>query len=377
MTGATHSTDSMSLGSFVHQQFASRVIFGVGSVEHVARELDLLRATRVFLIADGSASKVGDHIAVQLGERLAAHWNEVVQHVPMELAERARASATEHQADVIVSIGGGSATGLAKAIALSHRLPIIAIPTTYAGSEQTSIYGMTGDRHKATGRDPIVVPTVVIYDPALTTGLPPGVTGPSAFNGLAHSVEALYATGANPVTAALALEGITAIHRHLPGAMQNGEDLEARSGLLYGAYLSGLALGTTSAGLHHKICHVLGGTFNMVHADAHSVLLPHVTAFNAGSIGELGDRLARALGTSGAAQAGAALWDLAVASKVPTSLEALGLRADNLDEAADRVMAELPPNPRTVNRSDVSDLLNAAFAGSRPSNSRPTPGATT
>ena len=219
-------------------------------------------------------SKSADAVAAQLGDRLALRWDDVAQHVPVELAERARAAATEHAIDAVVTIGGGSSTGLAKALALSHRVPILAVPTTYAGSEQTTIYGLTGGQHKQTGKDPIVLPRVVVYDPELTLGLPPSVTGPSAFNALAHSVEALWAPGCNPITSALALEGVRAIAGSLPQAMANPTDVDARGDLLYGAALSGMALGATAAGLHHKICHVLGGRFNLVHADAHSVVLP-------------------------------------------------------------------------------------------------------
>ena len=322
----------------------------------------------MFLIADQQARGVGGEIGALLdtaaGLTVAETWHEVIQHVPVDLAERAREAVTASGADVVVSIGGGSSTGLAKAIALSHRIPIVTMPTTYAGSEQTPIYGMTGGRHKATGKDPIVVPRVVIYDPELTIGLPAGVTGPSAFNALAHSVEALYSTGANPVTTALALEGIRAIHGHLRAAIADGSDLAARSGVLYGAYLSGLALGTTSAGLHHKICHVLGGTFNLVHADAHSVILPHVTSFNQTAVPDMA-RLETVLGVSGA-DAGSALWELARSTGVPTTLQALGLGRDDLAEAARRVFAELPPNPRPVTEDDLLALLEAAFAGTRP-----------
>jgi maleylacetate reductase len=348
------------------QQHASRMVFGVGRRSEIGTEIDALGALRVLLIADASAKEHGDEIADLLGGAMVQRWDEVAQHVPGDLAERARASATSSRADVVVCVGGGSATGLAKAIALTHRMPIVAIPTTYAGSEQTTIYGITGDRHKATGRDPVVLPRVVIYDPELTVGLPPHITGPSAFNALAHSVEALYATGANPVTTALALEGVRAIHDHLPAAMENGADLVARSGVLYGAALSGVALGATAAGLHHKICHVLGGTFGLVHADAHSVVLPHAASFNAAAVAELTTRLPPALAAPAGSDPGPALWDLAVASAVPTSLAALGLRADDLAEAVTRVMAELPPNPRPVTETDVAAILHAAFVGSRP-----------
>ena len=290
--------------------------------------------------------------------------------MPVELAERARAAATQHGIDAVVTIGGGSSTGLAKALALSHRVPIVAVPTTYAGSEQTTIYGLTGGRHKQTGKDPIVLPRVVVYDPELTLGLPGFVTGPSAFNALAHSVEALWAPGNNPITSALALEGVRAIARSLPTVMAEPADVDGRGDLLYGAALSGMALGATAAGLHHKLCHVLGGRFNLVHADAHSVILPHALAFNAPALPAEMDRLADALGVPGQDPA-AALWDLAVASNVPTRLADLSgsdgpLQRDQLPGAADAAASEITVNPRPVDRDDLLGILERAFDGNRP-----------
>ena len=223
------------------------------------------------------------------------------------------------------------------------------MPTTYAGSEMTTIYGLTGGRHKQTGTSPVVLPRVVVYDPQLTLGLPPNVTGPSAFNALAHSVEALWATGCNPVTTALALEGVRAIARSLPTVMADRLDVDGRSDLLYGAYLSGIALGTTSAGLHHKLCHVLGGTFNLVHADAHAAVLPHAVAFNAPALPDEMARLADALGAPGGDPAGA-LWDLAAASSVTTNLAALGLTAADLPEAAQRAAGDDHRQPGACRR---------------------------
>ena len=340
-------------------------MFGPGRVNEVAAEVDRLGVSRVFLIADAQAKDLADETADQLGSRVAGRWHEVVQHVPVELAERARSAVSELEADAVVCLGGGSSTGLAKAIALSHELPILAVPTTYAGSEMTTIYGLTGGRHKQTGSSPIVLPKVVVYDPMLTVGLPPNVTGPSAFNALAHSVEALYATGCNPVTSALALEGVRAIARSLPTVMADGADIDGRSDLLYGAYLSGIALGTTSAGLHHKLCHVLGGTFNLVHADAHAAVLPHAVAFNAPALPDEMARLAGALGAPGADPAGA-LWDLATASSVTTNLAALGLTADDLPEAAQRAAGEIATNPVPVDVDALLGILQRAFAGDRP-----------
>jgi maleylacetate reductase len=355
----------VSIGTFTYTSHPGRVVFGPGRVSEVAAEVDRLGSSHVFLVADAQAKDLADETADRLGPLVAGRWHEVVQHVPVELAERARAAATDASADAVVCLGGGSSTGLAKAIALTHRVPIVAVPTTYAGSEMTTIYGLTGGRHKQTGTSPDVLPKVVVYDPLLTIGLPPTVTGPSAFNALAHSVEALYATGCNPVTSALALEGVRAIARSLPTVMADPADVDGRSDLLYGAYLSGIALGTTSAGLHHKLCHVLGGTFNLVHADAHAAVLPHALAFNAPALPEEMARLADALGAPGGDPA-AALWDLAMASGVTTDLAALGLSADDLPEAAERAAKEIISNPVPVDADALLDVLRRAFAGTRP-----------
>lgn len=272
------------------------------------------------MILDGGALSLQSEIEKLIGSSLVATWTDVQQHVPIPLAESARELVTSTGADLLVCVGGGSSTGLAKAIALSHRLPIIAIPTTYAGSEQTTIYGLTGDRHKQTGSDPIVLPRVVLYDAELTVGLPANVTGASAFNALAHSVESLYAPGCNPITTAIALEGVRAINQSLPKVMATPTDIEARGQLLYGAAMSGITLGDTAPAFHHKICHVLGGTFGMVHADAHSVVLPHAIAFNAPALPFEMSQLASALDCRADDVAGS-LWDLAKASGVPTSLQ--------------------------------------------------------
>lgn len=350
---------------FDYSSHPSRVVFGPGRISEVPVEVDRLGVSRVFLIADAQAKDLADDTAAGLGSRIAGRWHEVIQHVPVELAERARVAVTESSADAVVCLGGGSSTGLAKAIALSHELPILAVPTTYAGSEMTTIYGLTGGRHKQTGTSPVVLPRVVVYDPELTLGLPPTVSGPSAFNALAHSIEALWTTGCNPVTTALALEGVRAIARSLPTVMADPIDIDGRSDLLYGAYLSGIALGTTSAGLHHKLCHVLGGMFNLVHADTHAAVLPHAVAFNAPALPDEMARLADALGAPGGDPA-SALWDLATASSVTTNLAALGLTAEDLPEAAQRAADAITANPLPVDADALLGILQRAFAGDRP-----------
>lgn len=355
-----------SFSDFEYEALPQRVLFGAGRRHSLADEIRRLSGTRVFVIADtDDGREIGKALGDESGFEVVAVWHEVVQHVPDSLAERARQAVSEDDADLVVSVGGGSATGLAKAIALTHALPIIAIPTTYAGSEQTTVYGITGGRHKQTGKNPVVLPKTVLYDPELTLGLPPRVTGPSSFNALAHSVEALYAPGANPVISALAMQAVTAIQRALPTVMADPTDLGGRSDLLYGAYLSGMALGATATAFHHKICHVLGGTFNLVHADSHSVILPHAVRFNAPVLPTEMAMLEHALHAE-PGDAGGALWDLAVASNVPTSLAQLGLAFDDLDEVATRATAEITINPRPFTKADILSLLVRAFAGDRP-----------
>ena len=366
---------------FRYEQLATRVVFGAGSRDRVAEEAAALGAQRVMLIAGGAAEAAGDELAAELGSSMAVRWSEVVQHVPVEVAERARRAATDHEVDVVICVGGGSATGLAKALALSHGVPIVAVPTTYAGSEQTTIYGLTGGRQKQTGKDASVLPKVVVYDPELTLGLPPHVTGASAFNALAHAIEGMWAPGCNPITTVVALEAARAVTSSLPRVMATPGDVDARGDLLYGAALAGMVLGATSAGLHHKICHVLGGRFDLVHADAHSVVLPHVLAFNAPALpGEM-SRLADALGVPGGDPAGA-LWDLARESGVPIRLADLTgsggpLQRGALGEVADQAVAEVTDNPRPVSTADVLGVLERAFDGLRPAASlasRPTSG---
>ena len=355
---------------FVFTQLPAKMVFGIGSLHRVAQEADQLGGTNVMLVHDAVATLAADTVADQLGSRLAVRWDEVAQHVPVELAERARQKATEAAVDLVICIGGGSSTGLAKAIALTHRIPILAVPTTYAGSEQTTIYGLTGERHKQTGKDLGVLPRTVVYDPALTVDLPSQISAASAFNALAHSVEALWATGNNPVTSAIALEGVRLIAHSLPIVVVAPGDLAARGDLLLGAAFSGMALGATSAGLHHKICHVLGGMFNLIHADAHSVVLPHVLAFNAPALPSEMDRLAQALGVLPGDVAGA-LWDLAVASHVPIKLSDLAgtggpLQRGDLSLVADAAAAEVSTNPRPVTAADIFGLLEQAYDGLRP-----------
>jgi maleylacetate reductase len=346
--------------SFVYEALPGRVVFGAGSVEQLGEEVDRLGARRVLAIAGKRAI---DGLVDRLGGRWAASFTEVQQHVPVEAAARAAAAAAAAAADCLVAMGGGSATGMAKAVALDHHAPIVAVPTTYAGSEVTPIYGLTGPDGKRTGRDPRVLPKTVLYDPALTTGLPAEVTGPSGMNALAHAVEALYAPGANPVTSLLAEEGARVLQRGLPRAVAEPASLAARSDALLGAFLAGTALAGAGVGIHHQLCHLLGGAYRLPHAELHAVVLPHAVHFVAPAARPQLDRLAAGLGVTDVA---GAIWDLGRRLGTPASLAELGLPEAELDRAAAQAVARVVQTPRRAGVTELRALLEAAWQGHRP-----------
>ncbi|MBA3350253.1 MAG: maleylacetate reductase [Actinobacteria bacterium] len=350
--------------AFIHEQLPSRVVFGAGRLDALPAEADHLGADSVLLITSAAAKTAADRAGAMLGARLRITITEVPPHVPVEQVEQARFSARRAQADCVVTIGGGSSIGLGKAIALEQDVALLAIPTTYSGSEMTPIFGITAGQRKETGRDLRVLPRTVIYDPALTTSLPPEVTGASGMNALAHSMEALYSQDANPVSSMLAEESIKALARGLPVAVRTPEDMEGRSVSLYGAYLAGAAMAVTGVALHHTICHVLGGTFGLAHADANAVMLPHVARFNSGHAPEAMERMAWALGAAGAPNG---LFDLARRLGAPRALSDLGMAEDDLEEAARLATQALSYNPRPSTEADVLQILRDAHAGRHPS----------
>ena len=348
---------------FIYTSHPGRVVFGAGSLTHLDREIGLLGAQRALVLSTPEQAAQAEDIAARLGARCAGVFAKAVMHVPIETARQARDEAARVGADCAVAIGGGSTTGLGKAIALESALPILAIPTTYAGSEMTAIYGITEGGLKKTGRDARVLPKTVIYDPELTLGLPTAMSATSGMNAIAHAVEALYAVDANPIISMMSEDGIRALAKGLPQVMRNPADIEARSLCMYGAWLCGVALNGTSMALHHKLCHTLGGTFNLPHAETHTVVLPHATAYNAKAAPEAMARVARALGAADAAQG---LYDLEVALGTPRSLQALGMPESGLDKAADLAAANPYANPVPIERAAIRRLLDNAFFGRAP-----------
>ena len=348
---------------FIYAAHASRVVFGPGSLAHLGRELDLLGAQRALVLSTPEQADSARRVAEMLGARAAGVFAKAAMHVPIEAAREAREEAWRLGADCAVAIGGGSTTGLGKAIALDCGLPIVAIPTTYAGSEMTSIYGLTEGGVKKTGRDARVLPKTVIYDPELTLTLPIGMTVTSGMNAIAHAAEGLYAHDGNPIVGMMAEEGIRAIAAALPVLSADTQNLQGRSDALYGAWLCGTVLGAVAMGLHHKLCHTLGGSFNLPHAEVHTVVLPHALAYNATHAAPAMQRIARALGAPSAA---AGVFDLAKRHGAPPALRDIGMRADDLDRAADLAVQNQYPNPRPLERSAIRELLQRAFDGTRP-----------
>ena len=348
---------------FTYSANAARVIFGYGSLPRVGEEVGRLGCSRVVVLSTPGHRPQAERVAGLLGSAAKGIFDRAMMHVPIETALAARAEARRIDADGVVAIGGGSTTGLAKAIALDLPLPILAIPTTYAGSEATPIYGLTEGGLKRTGRDAKVLPKTIIYDPSLTLELPPLFSIASAMNAIAHAAEGLYAADRSPVTDLLAEEGIRAIAPAIPRIAANSRDRLARSGCLYGAWLCGTILGSVGMGLHHKLCHAMGGAFNLPHAETHSCLLPHTLAYNAACASAAMVVIADAIGRPSAASG---LFDLASESGAPLALRDLGFHEDQIDRTVDLAMASPYPNPRPLERKALRRLIVNAWAGERP-----------
>ena len=355
------------IAPFTYEAAPSRVVFGAGSLEKAPEEIERLGAKRVLILTTPGRKKLGEELAARLGAKAVGVFSAAVMHVPAETAAAGRAEASRLQADCYVTIGGGSAIGLAKAIAVVTGNPIVAIPTTYSGSEMTPTWGLTERGVKKTMRDSRARPKTAIYDPALTTSMPAALSATSGMNAVAHCVEALYSQEASPIVSLIAEEGIRALAKSLPVVVKEPSNMEARSLAFYGAWLGGTSLGAVSMALHHKLCHVLGGAFNLPHAETHTVLLPHATAYNAAAAPEAMERIARALGVKSAADSAAqGLYDLEAAMGAPLSLESIGMKREGLDHAAELAVKTSFYNPRKLTTEGLRTLLEDAFEGRPP-----------
>jgi alcohol dehydrogenase class IV len=347
---------------FTYEVLPSRIVFRTGALDELAVETARL-GSRALVISTPGQRPLAERCADLLGEKAAGVFDKAQMHTPGASVREACAEALRLQADCSVAIGGGSTIGLAKAIAFHHRLPILAVPTTYSGSEVTSIWGYTEDGIKHVAKDAHVQPRTVIYDPLLTLGLPAGVSGPSGVNAIAHCVEALYAEAANPLVSLMAEEGIRALGRSLPRVVNEPRDVAARTDALYGAWLGGCVLGAVGMALHHKLCHVLGGAFNLPHAETHTIVLPHAVAYNSAAAPDAMRRIASALDAENAARA---LFDLNLSIGAWVALKDIGMPESGIDQAVALATKNPYYNPAPIHAEGIRQLLRNAWEGKRP-----------
>jgi maleylacetate reductase len=351
------------IGSFTFENLPCRVVFGSGTLSAAAAEIARLGGKRALVLTTPQQEAEGRKLGSSLGALFAGSFPGATMHTPVEVTEQALAAMKACDADCVVSLGGGSTTGLGKALALRTGVNQLCIPTTYAGSEMTPILGETKDGLKTTIRNTAVLPETVIYDVDLTLSLPAGLAATSGINAIAHAVEALYARDNNPVISLMAEEGIRALAKALPAIMEKAADRDARSQALYGAWLCGVCLGTVGMALHHKLCHTLGGTFDLPHAETHTIILSHAVAYNAPAAPEAMARIARAIGVNDAAQG---LYDLARQLNAKLALRDLGMPESGIDKAADLAVTNAYWNPRPLERDAIRDLIVRAWSGTAP-----------
>lgn len=351
------------LDSFVYTGLPARVIFGVGTVDRLGEEVEALGVDRALVLTTSAQAAEGRAVVERLGACTAGLFAEAVMHTPVDVTQRALRVFEETGANGVVSIGGGSTIGLGKAIALRTDTPQLVLPTTYAGSEMTPIIGETRDGEKITQKTAKVLPETVIYDVNYTLGLPPKMSVTSGMNAIAHAVEALYAENANPVLSLMAEEGIAALAGALPKIGATPNDPTVRSDALYGAWLCAVCLGTGGVALHHKLCHVLGGSFDLPHAETHTIVLPHALSYNAPAVEPAMVQLRRALKTDAPA---AALYDLAQNGGAPSGLKDLGMPESGVDKAVDITLKNPYWNPRPFEADAIRDIIRAAWVGERP-----------
>ena len=348
---------------FIYEALPTRVVFGDGKLAALPDEIQRLGASKALVLSTSAQANWAHQVVDVLGEKCVGIFSEAAMHTPVEVTEKAMKQVEALGADCIVGLGGGSTIGLGKAIALRTGLPQIAVPTTYAGSEMTPILGQTENGVKTTLRDAVVLPKSVIYDVSLTLSLPAALSATSGLNAMAHAVEALYAQDRNPIVSLMAEEGIAALAKALPGVVANPQDRQARAQAQYGAWLCGICLGSAGMALHHKLCHVLGGTFDLPHAETHAIMLPHTAAYNAPEAREAMHRAARALKADNVADG---LWALAERVKAPRALKDIGMPESGIEQAVELALKNPYWNPRPLVRADIKALIQRAWAGEAP-----------
>jgi maleylacetate reductase len=352
--------------AFIWCALPSRVVFAPGAVSRLSDEVRRLERSRVLLVGGGASTKAAFERAHDaLGDLVAGAVGGSSQHVPNDVADAAAAAARDVGADVVVSVGGGSPTGLGKVLAFTCDLPLIAVPTTYSGSEMTAVWGRTTNGRKHTAYDIRVLPRTVIYDPELCVGMPPRLAAASGMNAMAHCVEALWVPGANPITTTLAVDGGQRLVDGLPRVVADPDDVDAHGNNLIGACLAGVALSQVGMAVHHRTAHVLGGGWKLPHAETHAALLPQTTRMVAPGAPRAMTDAARMLGSDDPPDA---LFTLLQRLNLPTALSTLGMPQDGLDEAAHRVWEATHDDPLVPDEAALRQMLDNAYFGRRPTN---------
>ena len=343
----------------------ARIIFGSGTINQVPDELKKLNLVAPLLLC--TPQQIAQ--AEALRSILKSHhvqpsgiFTQATMHTPVEVTDKAIAKTQSTKSDSIVSIGGGSTIGLGKAISIRTGLYHLTIPTTYAGSEVTPILGETENGRKTTRSDAKILPGTVVYDVDLTMTLPAQMSATSGVNAIAHAVEALYAQNGNPIINILAQNGIRALAESLPILVKSPDSKDARTKALYGAWLCGTCLGSVGMSLHHKLCHTLGGSFNLPHAETHTIVLPHALAYNAVKTPEAMKLLADALPNSNGDPVHG-LNALLSSLGVKRDLKVYGMKEEDIAKAADIAVSNPYWNPREIEKGPIQELIRRAWAG--------------
>ena len=356
------------MSSYFQNEFTTtsppvKVIFKVGASKNSGEEISALGCSRALVLSTEFQRDIAQQLIANLGAKAVGLFADAQMHTPIDVTQKALEYAKKVEADCIIAIGGGSTTGLSKAIAYRTDLPQIIIPTTYAGSEATSILGQTENGIKTTVTANSIQPEVIIYDAELVRSLPVDMTITSALNAMAHAAEALYAKNRNPIATMQATEGLRAFANSLALVRDNPDNLEARGETLFGAWLCGSVLGQVGMALHHKLCHTLGGSFDLPHAQTHAILLPHTIAYNARAVSDL---LTPVSEIFGADNAGTAIYQFAQSLDAPSALRELGLKKADLDQAVTIATKNPYWNPQPIEKAALRSLLQAAWEGSAP-----------
>jgi len=348
---------------FVYDANPSRVIFAVGARSRAGEELDRLGASRIMVVTTPTQAGVAAEFARLIGQRAGIVYPCAQLHTPTNVTEAALTAVSSVKADGILAIGGGTAIGLSKAIALRTDLPQLIIPTTFAGSEVTPILWETQRGDRIVQRNLKILPETVIYDPGFVSALPASIAGPSAMNALANAIEALCARDGNPLTQIMAEQSIRTLADALPRVLADGAHINAWSGALQGSWLAGASAGSVSAALHHKLCDVLGAAFDLTYADVHCVMLPYTAAFQ---LRETPGAMKRAAHALGCEDGPLALYDLMLKAANDKSLRKMGLTRAALEKAADLAIGDPHDNAGLATRDEILEMLLGAYEGLAP-----------